>query len=114
VVSDASSPESVAKRTLLRPESVEEYLQVHSRVPDEVGGSLRAAGVIDWRIWLSGEDLFHVIDVDSRARMRERLRGDPVMARWSERIGPLLVPTPHHDADMRQLWSLRDQLGPPG
>lgn len=103
--------ESVAKRTVLRPGAVDDYLDLHRRPPGEVLDALRAAGVHDWRIWVSGADLFHVIDVESRVRMRDRLRGDPVMAEWSRRVGPLLLPTSQHEADLARVWSLREQAG---
>lgn len=105
-----SELESVAKRTVLRPEAVDEYTDVHRRPPDDVLEMLRAAGVRDWRIWISGVDLFHVIDVESRERMRAQLRDDPVAARWSARIGPLLQETPEHSADLQRLWRLADQV----
>ena len=59
-------------------------------IPDELDAALREAGVHSWRIWRSGRDLFHVVEVDDHARMREFLAEHPANVPWQARMAELL------------------------
>jgi len=67
-------PQRVALHTKLKPGKEAEYESVHAVIPPELDTALRAAGVRTWRIWRTGLDLFHVVEVDDYAVMRAQAR----------------------------------------
>ena len=82
--------ETVALHTRLKPGREADYEAVHAVIPDELDVALRAAGVHSWRIWRSGRDLFHVVDVEDYAKMREFLAEHPANVPWQARMAELL------------------------
>jgi len=82
--------ETVALHTQLKPGREADYEAVHAVVPDELDVALRAAGVHSWRIWRSGRDLFHVVEVEDYAHMREFLASHPANIPWQARMAELL------------------------
>ncbi len=97
----------VALRSLLRAGRGEEYDAAHARIPDELVEAHRRVGIRDWRIWRSGDDLFHLVECDDLAAAFEALRDDPANERWQAFIGELVerfdgVPLP-------LVWRMRDQ-----
>ncbi|MFK4806198.1 L-rhamnose mutarotase [Microbacterium sp. ZW CA_36] len=97
----------VAKRTRLKPGMEHAYEAAHRHPPAEVTVALLTAGVTQWRIWRSGLDLFHVIDVVDRGRMRRVLTEDPTMVAWGARMRELLEPLPAPESDDFELvWTL--------
>ena len=82
--------ETVALHTRLKPGREADYEAVHAVIPDELDAALRAAGVHSWRIWRSGRDLFHLVEVDDYARMREFLAEHPANVPWQARMAELL------------------------
>lgn len=100
----------VAKRTVLRPGLGPEYDIVHREIPDDLRAALTRAGVRHWRIWRDGDELFHVIDVEDRARMGDILAADPANVAWQRIIGRLLDPDQSRvgdGADLPLVWSLQ-------
>ncbi|MFI5609349.1 L-rhamnose mutarotase [Amycolatopsis sp. NPDC051903] len=84
------TPRSVALRTRLKPGQEATYESVHAVIPDELDAALRRAGVRTWRIWRSGLDLFHFVEVDDFEAMKAALAGDPADLAWQARINQLL------------------------
>ncbi|MEV6901947.1 L-rhamnose mutarotase [Amycolatopsis sp. NPDC051372] len=85
-----SAPESVALRTRLKPGMEATYESVHAVIPPELDAALRRAGVRTWRIWRSGLDLFHFVEVDDFDAMKAALADDPADIEWQIRINRLL------------------------
>jgi L-rhamnose mutarotase len=103
-----------ALHTRLKEGAGEAYDALHARVPDDLAAALREAGVRDWRIWRSGLDVFHVVDVEDYAAMRARLRDHPANIAWQAQVTPLQsVPDDYSGGDegLPFVWSLSDQLG---
>ena len=103
-----------ALHTRLREGAEEAYDRLHARVPDDLAAALREAGVRDWRIWRSGRDVFHLVDVDDYAAMRDHLRDHPANIAWQSRVTPLQsVPDDYSGGDdgLPFVWSLSGQLG---
>ena len=99
----------IALHTRLRPGCEQEYARVHAVIPPELDGALRAAGVRSWRIWLSGQDLFHLVDVDDYRAMRAAMRDDPANIAWQAIVGPLHEVADDYsgnDDGIGLLWSL--------
>ena len=76
----------IALHTRLAPGKEAEYEQVHAVIPDELDAALREAGVRSWRIWRSGQDLFHVVEVEDYRHMRAFLRDHPANLPWQARM----------------------------
>lgn len=80
----------IALHTRLRPGKEEEYEAVHATIPASLDAALRSAGVRSWRIWRSGLDLFHLVEVEDYRWMREYLRDHPANVPWQARMAELL------------------------
>lgn len=101
--------ETIALHTRLAPGKEADYDRIHAVIPPELDAALRAAGVLDWRIWRSGLDLFHVVDCEDYAAMRAFLREHPANVPWQARMGELLdVPDDYSggDSGIPQVWQL--------
>ena len=77
--------------TRLRPGLGHAYEQFHRAVPSEVAGALKAAGVIEWRIYRNKTTLTHEVVATDRDRMSELLDADPVNERWQRQVAPYLA-----------------------
>ena len=51
-------------------------------IPPELDAALRDAGVVSWRIWRDGVDLFHEVECDDVARMWSHLDQHPANVPW--------------------------------
>ena len=80
----------IALHTRLAPGKEAEYEKVHAVIPTELDAALREAGVRSWRIWRSGRDLFHVVEVEDYRQMRAYLRDHPANVPWQARMAKLL------------------------
>jgi L-rhamnose mutarotase len=103
-----------ALHTVLKSGREPEYVAVHETIPAGVAAALRTHGVHDWRIWRDGRHVFHLVDVDDYAAMREGLRDLPDNVAWQETVGPMFdVPDSYAGGDdgIAFLWSLAGQLG---
>ncbi|ONI74718.1 hypothetical protein ALI144C_38540 [Actinosynnema sp. ALI-1.44] len=101
--------ETVALHTRLRPGKEADYDRVHAVIPPDLDVALREAGVHSWRIWRSGRDLFHVVEVDDYARMRELLRDHPANVPWQARMAELLEVADDYSGaqpDVHKVWEL--------
>ncbi|QUQ69567.1 L-rhamnose mutarotase [Kutzneria sp. CA-103260] len=82
--------ETVALHTRLKAGREADYEAVHAVIPSDLDVALRAAGVHSWRIWRSGRDLFHLVEVEDYAHMREFLAEHPANVPWQARMAELL------------------------
>jgi len=101
--------ETVALHTRLKAGKEADYDRIHAVIPADLDVALRDAGVHSWRIWRSGRDLFHVVEVDDYARMREQLREHPANVPWQARMAELLEVEDDYSGstpDVRQVWEL--------
>lgn len=101
-----------ALHTRLRAGSEAAYDRLHARVPDDLLAALEQAGVRDWRIWRSGRDVFHLVDVDDYAAMREFLRDHPANVAWQAQVTPLQSTPDDYSGDddgLPPVWTLAKQ-----
>jgi len=84
-------PERYAIRTWISPGRVDDYLRLHTRTPLELDDDLRALGVLEWRIWRHGDELFHEIVVEDRSRFRAGSATSPVQERWRQTLAGVLA-----------------------
>ncbi|MGI3779162.1 MAG: L-rhamnose mutarotase [Janthinobacterium lividum] len=101
--------EKIALHTRLKAGREADYDRVHAVVPLELDVRLRAAGVTGWTIWRSGQDLFHLIEVDDHRAMRRALADDPVNLAWQATMSELLEVEDDYSGDdtgLDRVWSL--------
>ena len=82
----------------IRPECIDEYKRYHARIWPEIEGAIRAAGIRNYSIFLSGEQLFgyyeyHGPDEEYETRM-QRLAEAPRMREWWDLMEPMQIPDP--------------------
>jgi len=101
--------QTVALHTRLKAGKEKEYERVHAIIPSDLDGALRAAGVHSWRIWRSGRDLFHLVEVEDYQAMRSALRDHPANIPWQARMAELLEVEDDYsgnDTGIGLVWSL--------
>ena len=76
----------------LLPGAEAEYRRRHAAVWPEMLEALRAAGARNYSIYLHGDDLFGVLEVDDFARFRSTMDGAPANARWQADMASLIDP----------------------
>ena len=74
----------------VRPGYEEEYKKRHDEVRPEMVDALRKAGVRNYSIFRHGLVLFGYFETDDLERTVAALAKDPVNARWSESMAPLM------------------------
>ncbi|WP_166348463.1 L-rhamnose mutarotase [Phytoactinopolyspora limicola] len=101
--------QQIALHTRLKPGMEDEYERVHATIPADLDDALRAAGVHGWRIWRSGRDLFHLVEVDDYRAMRRALSNHPANVPWQTRMAELLEMPDSYAGDddgLRLVWAL--------
>ncbi len=84
-------PETIALHTRLMPGAAQEYEDAHANIPTELVAALKEAGVRNWRIWRSGDELFHLVEVEDYQAMRRALADHPANVPWQARMAELLA-----------------------
>ncbi len=82
--------ERIALHTRLRPGAEAEYERVHRVIPPELERLLRAHGVVGWRIYRSGRDLFHFVECEDYAAFLAAVERDPINLAWQKRMSEVL------------------------
>lgn len=83
-------PETIALHTRLKPGAEQDYADAHAGIPAELVSALKEAGVGNWRIWRSGQDLFHLVEVADYQAMRRALADHPANVPWQARMAEML------------------------
>ena len=83
-------PEAIVLHTRLKAGAAQAYADAHAAIPAELVAALREAGVSNWRIWRSGRELIHLVEVDDYKAMRRQLAQNPVNVDWQARMAALL------------------------
>lgn len=92
-------PETIALHTQLKPGAEQDYAEAHAGIPAELVAALKDAGVRNWRIWRSGLDLFHVLDVEDYQSMRHALAEHPANVPWQARMAEMLAVEDDYSGD---------------
>jgi L-rhamnose mutarotase len=74
----------------VRPGYEEEYKKRHDAIWPEMLETLRKAGIRNYSIFRHGLTLFGYFESDDLGKTIALLREDPVNARWSEWMGPIM------------------------
>jgi len=97
VTSPPADTETVAFRMQLHPGQAAEYRRRHDAIWPDLVTLLRAAGVIDYRIFLD-EDTHHLLAVLTRTRQHtlDALPAHPAMQRWWAMMADIMETHPDH------------------
>jgi L-rhamnose mutarotase len=103
--------ETIALRMLLNPGAEAEYQRRHDAIWPELERELRAAGIVDYRIFLDRENncLFAVITRRRRHSM-DQLPTQPVVRRWWAMMADLMATEADaspRTAPLREVFCLR-------
>lgn len=74
----------------VKPERVDEYVLAHAHVWDEMREALSAAGIRNYTIFRSGNQMFGYFEADDMAAVEAYLAGQEVSARWQDAMSDLL------------------------
>ncbi|QDP96021.1 L-rhamnose mutarotase [Microlunatus elymi] len=104
----------VALHSILKPETEDRYRTDHAAIPDDLVASFDRLGIVDWTIWRSGRDLFHLVDCEDFDAAWTALADDPANRRWQAFIGPLVegFRTDNEGStglELERIWSLAGQ-----
>jgi L-rhamnose mutarotase len=88
-----------------------EYEEHHDRIPKELLSTLRRAGISNYSIFLDPETrlLFGILDRTATHTM-DRLRDDPEMRNWWNRMADLMATTDDNEPivrDLRRVFHMR-------
>jgi L-rhamnose mutarotase len=75
----------------VKPERVEQYVAAHQEVWPEMLRALSAAGIRNYTIFRSDNEMFGYFETDDLERAERYLAAQPVSARWQDAMGELLV-----------------------
>ena len=74
----------------VKPDRVDEYVRAHAHVWEEMREALTAAGIRNYTIFRSGNEMFGYFEADDMAAVEEYLAGQEVSARWQDAMADLL------------------------
>lgn len=74
----------------VRPGCEEEYKQRHDELWPEMDATLRKSGIRNYHIFRHGLTLFGYFETDDLQATIDYLKTDPVNAKWSESMAPIM------------------------
>jgi L-rhamnose mutarotase len=92
--SEDVTSEAFEFRTALAPGLVNAYEEFHRAIPADLDAAMRAAGVLEWRIYRNGTTLTHRVVATNRRRMSRILDLDRVNESWQRQVAPYLATVP--------------------
>jgi L-rhamnose mutarotase len=84
--------ERVAFQMKLLPGAEAEYRRRHANVWPEMLAALKAAGVRNYSIYVKGDDLIGVLDVEDFDTFRKMMDAAPINAPWQADMAALIDP----------------------
>ena len=74
----------------VRPDKLDEYVAAHREVWPEMLDALRSAGIRNYTIFRSGNEMFGYFEADDIAAAAEAMESQEVNARWQDAMAELL------------------------
>ena len=74
----------------VKPDRVDDYVRAHREVWPEMLAALTTAGIRNYTIFRSGNEMFGYFETDDLARAEAYLAGQEVSARWQDSMAELL------------------------
>jgi L-rhamnose mutarotase len=82
--------ERTAFRLRVRPDKIDEYVAAHADVWPEMREALRTAGIHNYTIFRSGNDVFGYFEADDLEAAARYLDAQEVSTRWQDAMAELL------------------------
>ena len=77
--------ERYAWRAVIKPGMKEEYVRRHNEIWPELVEVLKSAGIVNYTIWASGDELFGYYECTKGIEFAAKTQNDsPVVGRWNE------------------------------
>src|SRR6266481_6249404 len=74
----------------VKPDKIDEYVEAHRHVWPELLAALRAAGIRNYTIFRSGNDMFGYFEADDLDAAEAYLARQEISARWQDAMAELL------------------------
>lgn len=74
----------------VKPDRIDEYVGAHKSVWPEMLDAIRAAGIRNYTIFRSGNEMFGYFEADDLDAAARHLEGEAVSARWQDAMAELL------------------------
>jgi L-rhamnose mutarotase len=74
----------------VRPDKIDAYVEAHRNVWPEMLDALRAAGIRNYTIFRSGNEMFGYFEADDLERAGAHMATQEVNARWQDAMAELL------------------------
>jgi L-rhamnose mutarotase len=74
----------------VKPDRIEEYVEAHRSVWPDMLGALRAAGIHNYTIFRTGNEMFGYFEADDLDQAERYLAGQEVSGRWQDAMAELL------------------------
>lgn len=84
--------ERIAFTMKLLPGAEAEYRRRHADVWPEMLAALKSAGASDYSIYINGQDLIGVLEVEDFDRFRSMMDAAPINAPWQAEMAALIDP----------------------
>ena len=83
--------ERYAWKAAIRPGKREEYIRRHKEIWPEMKKVLKEAGIVNYSIWLSGEEVFGYYECEKGVAYAEKVQAEsPVVDRWNDYMKDIL------------------------
>jgi L-rhamnose mutarotase len=82
----------VAFKLNLKPGNQAEYKKVHDEIWPEMLEVLEQAGISNYTIWNTGDDIFGYYETPDKAETYRVLSESPVVDRWNEMMSAIYFP----------------------
>lgn len=87
--------ERYAWKATVKPGMLEEYKRRHDHIWEEMKALLKEAGISNYTIWNTGNELFGYYECEKGADFAARTQAEsPVVARWNEYMEDVMVMEP--------------------
>lgn len=84
--------EKYAWRARIVDEAAEEYKRRHSEIWPEMLEVLKAAGIVNYTIWLSGNELFGYYECEKGIQYAAKVQAEsPTVKKWDEYMKDILI-----------------------
>jgi len=103
--------ERYAWKARVLPGMLEEYTKRHREIWPELVELLKSAGIVNYSIWIVGDELFGYYECEKGADYAARVQAEsPVVDRWNEYMKDVMVmemdPVTGAQPKLREVWYL--------
>lgn len=84
--------EKYAWKALIKDGKQDEYITRHNEIWHEMKDVLKAAGIVNYTIWMCGNDLFGYYECSKGIEFAAKTQNEsPVVARWNEYMKDVMI-----------------------